>query len=151
MSTPPQARHLPFDWRQETRRELSHPHHQFFKETGNLSRGFPTRASLMSFRDRLRNQILVCSFHCFIKIVEGSVINTIIHVVKLFVNHCDIEVSNNLIIVVKFFDDSHLNRIHSIQRVTLTPPVLLKSLRDYHRLTLFPDTNSVWLFHLIPF
>jgi hypothetical protein len=31
----------------------SHPHHQFFRETGNSSRGFPTRASFMSFRDNI--------------------------------------------------------------------------------------------------
>ncbi len=30
-----QARHLPFVWRQETRRELSHPHQRHFRDAVN--------------------------------------------------------------------------------------------------------------------
>ena len=63
-----------------------HPHHQFFKEIGNLRGGFPTRASFMSFRDRLRNQILVCSIYCILKLTIWSMIYIIIHIVKLVVN-----------------------------------------------------------------
>ena len=85
--TPFQARHLPFNQRQETGRELSPSAPLAFRKSKKPSRGFPTRARLMSFRDRLRNQILVSSVYCFIHIIKRSVVHIIIDVIEPFVNH----------------------------------------------------------------